>query len=159
MDNYQKAIQEMISLFGRDHQFCLATFSGDVPSQRFVDTYFDGGSFYVVTYALSQKVKELSANPNVSLCGRRMHSFSGRAYNIGHPLAPENAAIREKLVKVFGSWYFLHNNEQDVNMCYIRIDPLRGFFHRDGFGYSVDFVSRTADIAPFSLNTVFTEEV
>lgn len=158
MSDFQNAVKSMQELFSRDYQFALATSSSNVPSLRFVDTYFDGECFYVVTYAFSQKVKEISENPNVAVCSRKMHSFSGKAYNIGHPLLPENSAIREELIKVFESWYFRHNNENDSNMCYIKIKPTKGFFHKDGIGYKIDFEEKTVDTFPFSCDIAFTEE-
>lgn len=158
MNEFECAVKIMKDLFSRDYQFALATSSDNVPSLRFVDTYFDGESFYIVTYALSQKVKDISKNPNVSLCARKMHSFSGKAYNIGHPLDEKNSEIREKLIKVFEPWYFAHNNEQDENMCYVRIEPTSGFFHKDGKGYKVDFSKRSVESFPFKFDIVLTEE-
>ena len=158
MENYNKAISVMKDLFGRDYQFCLASVSGGVPSQRYVDAYFDGECFYVVAYGLSRKVKEIAENPDVSLCTRKMYSFTCKAYNIGHPLKPENSAIRAKLTKAFEKWYFLHNNEDDENMCYIRIEPVTGFFHKNEMGYSVDFADKKAEIVPFVCDVQYTEE-
>lgn len=148
----------MKELFGRDYRFALATVNGDIPSQRYVDTYFDGEYFYIVAYGFSQKVRDMRKNPNISLCTRSAHSFSGIAEIIGHPREPHNAAIRETLISVFEKWYFLHNNEDDENMCYIRVKPRAGFFHRDGTGYNVDFVNKTAQAVPFVFSVVLTED-
>lgn len=158
MSNFDRAIDVMTDFFGRDYQFCLATVSGDVPSQRYVDAFFDGENFYVVAYGLSRKVREISENLNVSLCCRRMHSFVGKAYNIGHPLKAENAAIRSKLIRGFEKWYFLHNNEEDENMCYLKIVPVSGFFHKDGIGYSIDFEKKTAEIVPFVTDICYVDD-
>ncbi len=158
MNEYEKAIQVMTEMFGRDYQFALATINGNAPYQRYVDTYFDGECFYVVAYGLSQKVRDIRRNPNVSLCTRNAHSFSGGAEVIGHPKDRHNAAIREKLIDVFEKWYFLHNNEDDDNLCYIRIKPQEGFFHKDGTGYTVDFVNKTAKAVPFAFSVVMTED-
>lgn len=158
MDAYETAIAVMKELFSRDYQFALATAKDHVPSLRFVDSYFDGSCFYIVTYGQSQKVKEIRENSSVALCGRKLHSFSGKAYDIGHPLKPENAEIREKLIEVFENWYFRHNNEADENMCYVRIEPGSGFFHKNGKGYKVDFVNRTAEEFPFDFDIALTEE-
>jgi general stress protein 26 len=158
MTDYENSIRVMIDLFGRDYQFALSTDKNNIPSSRYVDTYFDGESFYVVTYGLSKKAAEIADNPNVSLCCSRMHAFSGKAYNIGHPLIPENAGIRSALTKAFEPWYFKHNNEADENMCYIRIDPTAGFFHKDGTGYKIDFTEKTVKTFPFTFDTVLTEE-
>jgi len=148
MGDYEKAMKVMKELFARDYQFALATVKDNIPSVRFVDTYYEDGSFYVVTYSLSQKVQALTANSHVSLCND-MYRFNGNAYNIGHPLLPENAPIRLKLIKEFEPWYFAHNNENDEHMCYVRIDLKDGFFYKDGTGYKVDFIEKMAEQFPF----------
>jgi len=148
----------METLLARDCQFALATAENGVPSLRYVDMFFDGGCFYVVTHAGSRKVREIEQNPRVALCNRRFFAFSGVARNIGHPLKPENRAIRAKLVEAFRPWYFKHNDEADEGMCYLRIEPETGFFHRDGTGYKMDFVRKTANAFPFAFDTVLTED-
>ena len=147
----------MIELFGRDYQFALSTAKNNIPSSRYVDTYFDGKSFYVATHRLSQKAVEIAENPNISLCCQKMHAFSGQAKSIGHPLNLENAEIRSALTKAFEPWYFKHNNESDENMCYIRIDPTAGFFHKDGIGYKIHFTKKTVKAFPFTFDTVLIE--
>lgn len=145
-------------MFSKDYQFTFATTDNNVPSLRYVDTYFDGKYFYVMTYGTSQKVKEISLNLDVALCSRKMHAFSGKAYNIGHPLLKENEKIREKLIKVFESWYFKHNNENDKEMCYLKIKPSTGFFHKDGTAYKINFTEKTVIDFPFLFDTVLTED-
>lgn len=158
MEQYMFAMNIMRELFSKDYQFAMATCADNVPSLRYVDTYFDGEYFYIATYAKSQKVTESAQNPNVSLCARKMHAFSGIAENIGHPLSPSNRAIRDKIAVVFSAWYFAHNNEEDENMCFLRIRPTTGFFHKDGTGYKVDFNNKTVVTFPFSFTTVLAEE-
>ncbi len=151
MSNYEKAIMVMNDLFAKDYQFALATVEGNKPSVRIVDTYYESGSFYIVTYAQSQKVQELTENPKVSLCND-MYRFDGNAMNIGHPLKPDNKELREKLIKVFEPWYFAHNNEDDENMCYVKIELSKGFFYKDGSGYRVDFHTKEAEEIPFEFD-------
>ncbi len=158
MTDYENAISVMKELFGRDYQFALSTARNTIPSSRYVDTYFDGESFYIVTHKLSRKAAEIADNPNVSLCCQRMHAFSGQAYLIGHPLDPENAAIRSALIKAFEAWYFKHNNEADGNMCYIKINPTAGFCQKDGVGYKINFTERTVQAFPFTFNMVLIRE-
>lgn len=148
MNVFEKSMEVMNRLFSKDYQFALATANKNVPSVRFVDTYYEDSNFYIVTYAKSQKVKEIEQNPNVSLCNKQ-YRFSGLAYNIGHPLESQNTKIREKLIKVFEPWYFAHNNEKDENMCYLRIEITNGFFYQNGVGYIVDFKKEEAKEFPF----------
>jgi len=150
MSDFEKAMSVLAELFGKDCVFALATAGDNVPSVRMVDMYYENGAFYVVTYANSAKVRELEANGRVSMCVNG-HRFSGAARNIGHPLSPNNAAIRQSLTRVFAPWYFRHNDEDDEKMCYVRIEPHRGFFYHDGTGYDVDFKIKEAKSFPFDL--------
>lgn len=149
MTAYDKSLEVLNSLFNKDCTFVLATSAENCPSQRVVDTYLCGRAFWIVTYALSNKVKELRVNPNVSLCND-FYTFKGKAYDMGHPLEEKNGEIREKLIKVFEPWYFAHNNENDENMCYVKVELEEGFFHKDGIGYKVDFVEKQAKEMPFA---------
>ena len=150
MKIYEKAMSVMNELFAKDYQFAIATTKDNIPSVRFVDTYFEDNSFYVVTYSNSQKVQELEINSDVSLCNG-FYRFTGNAYNIGHPLLSENRELREKLIKIFEPWYFAHNNENHETMCYVKIELKEGFFYKDGLGYKVNFQLREAEEFPFNL--------
>ncbi len=158
MEAYLEALTVMDDLFGRDYQFAMAATGASGPSVRYVDTLWADGCFYIATHQASRKVKETALEPRVSLCARKMYTFSGRAENIGHPLKPENSAIRQLLTEAFSAWYFRHNNENDPGMCYLRIRPESGFFHRDGVGYRVDFTRQTAEIFPFAFDTALTQD-
>jgi len=156
MEVFEKSLKVMNELFARDYQFAFATANNNIPSIRFVDTYFDDGCFYIVTYAKSKKVKELEVNKNVSLCNK-LYNFRGVAYNLGHPLKPENSEIREKLISAFEPWYFEHNNENDENMCYVKVELTNGFFYKNGTGFKVDFMAQKADEFPFEYDIVTIE--
>jgi hypothetical protein len=82
--------------------------------------------------------------------------FNGKAYDMGHPLKEENLEIRRELIKVFEPWYFAHNDENDENMCYVRIDLESGFFNKDGKAYKVDFINKTTSVFPFEVDIVIT---
>ena len=158
MNAYDDAMKVLRDLFGRDCLFALATSASDSVSVRFIDTCFDGDGFYVVTYRCSQKMVQIASNPNVALASLNMHRFDGTAVDLGHPLSPENSAIREKLIRVFEPWYFKHNDENDKNMAYMKIVPSNGFFHKDGTGYKVDFSNKTAEAFPFVSDISVSEE-
>lgn len=150
-DVYNESLMVMNELFAKDYTLALATSRENVPSVRFVDTFYDDGAFYIVTHAKSQKVVEIEANSSVSLCNK-LYRFSGIANNIGHPLAEQNKNIREKLIKVFESWYFAHNNENDEAMCYVKVELEQGFYYKDGTGYKVNFLQQKADKFPFDFD-------
>ena len=149
MVSYNDSLKVLDDLFGKDCTFTLATVQNNIPSQRVVDTYYHDGIFWVVTYGQSNKVKDIKVNPDVSICNT-FHTFKGKAYYAGHPLLEENKDIREKLIKVFEPWYFAHNNEKDEEMCYVKIVPEAGFFHKDATGYIIDFNEKTVKDIPFS---------
>lgn len=142
---YHTALNE---LFGKDCTFMLATCAEDLPTLRVVNTYFDGEVFWIVTNNTTQKVQQIMKNPNAVLCNN-FHKFEGKAYNIGHPLLEENVRVREKLKIEFEAWYFSHN-EEDARMCFVKFVPESGFFHKDGFGYCVDFTDGSVKQIPFS---------
>jgi general stress protein 26 len=148
MDMYEKAMEVMEELFAKDCVFAMATAQDNRPSVRFVDTFFQDGSFFVVTHAKTQKVRELETNSHVAL-SNHFYRFSGYAHNIGHPLTPENQELRSKLIEVFEPWYFPHNDENDQDMCYVRIELVEGFFCKDGMGYAVNFLEKMVEVFPF----------
>ncbi len=156
MITLEKSLKVLEELFAKDYQFALATTNDNVPSVRFIDAFYNNGAFYTVTYANSQKVIEMEANPRVAMCNK-LYRFSGLAYNIGHPFKEGNDEIRTKLIKAFESWYFKHNNENDENMCYIKIELSHGFFYKDGMGYDVDFASKKVAEFPFEFDIVLIE--
>lgn len=151
MNVYEKSIQVLTELFSKDCTFSLATVKEDMPAVRVVDTYYENGVFWIVTYAKSNKVNEITANPKVALCNN-FYSFKGKAFNVGHPLDKANQEIREKLIEVFKPWYFAHNNEDDENMCYVKVELENGFFYKDGKGYKVQFTDKNAEEFPFNID-------
>ncbi len=146
--NYEECLGVMTGLFGKDFMFSFATVKDNLPSVRVVDTYYDNEAFWIVTYSKSNKVIEIESNANVALC-KNLYTFKGKAFNVGHPLDVKNREIREKLIKVFEPWYFLHNNEKDINMCYVKFVPETGFFYKDGTGYKANFMNKEAEKFPF----------
>ena len=82
--------------FGKDSLIALATVDGDIPAVRTVNTVYIDGAFYVVTYALSGKMKQIAKNPTVAICGD-WFTAHGVGENLGHVLLEENQNIMEKL--------------------------------------------------------------
>ena len=58
-----KALME--ERFGRDSIIALATMDGERPYVRYVNAYYEDGAFYVITYGLSNKMRQLKKNDNV----------------------------------------------------------------------------------------------
>ena len=125
--------------FGCDSLIALATADGGVPSVRTVNAYYEDGSFYVVTYALSNKMLQIGRNPAVAICGE-WFTAHGVGESLGHILAPENAGLADKLRAAFAEWYGNgHVNESDPNTCILRIRLTDGVLFSDGTRYDIDF--------------------
>ena len=125
--------------FGKDPLIALATVDGNHPAVRAVNSYYEDGCFYVVTYALSNKMMQIAANPAVSICGD-WFTAQGTGENLGHVLLPEHADIMDKLRTVFAEWYDNgHVNESDENTVLLRLRLTRGVLVSNGTRYDIDF--------------------
>ena len=63
----EKAQELLKERFGHDTLIALATVTDGIPSVRTVNSYYEDGKFYVITYAKSAKMKQIEANPNTCL--------------------------------------------------------------------------------------------
>lgn len=59
----------MIERFGKDTVVALATVENEVPYVRYVNAYYENGAFYIITYALSNKMKHMENNPTIAIAG------------------------------------------------------------------------------------------
>jgi hypothetical protein len=150
MEKYDIAIKIMNKRFGRDNPISIATMDGNRPSVRVVDGYYEDGAFYVVSYTLSNKMKQIKANPNVAVCGLEWFSGHGIGENLGWVRDEGNAAMMAKLREVFASWYTGgHVNEEDKNTCLLRVRLTDGVIidlenKYAQWQFNVDFVNKTA---------------
>ena len=125
--------------FGKDSLIALATVDGDVPAVRTVNTVYIDGAFYVVTYALSGKMKQIAKNPTVAICGD-WFTAHGVGENLGHVLLEENQNLMEKLRTAFSAWYNNgHTNEADPNTCLLKIRLTDGVLFSHGTRYDIEF--------------------
>lgn len=92
----------MMERFGHDNLIALATLDGDIPSVRTVNAYYEDGSFYVVTHALSGKMQQIEKNPKVAVCGD-WFTARGIGESMGHILRRENTALADKLRNAFAA--------------------------------------------------------
>lgn len=65
----QEAEKIMIERFGKDTIIALATTKNEVPYVRYVNAYYENSAFYMITYALSNKMKHIENNPTVAIAG------------------------------------------------------------------------------------------
>ena len=125
--------------FGKDSLIALATVEDGIPHVRTVDAVYIDGAFYVVTYALSGKCKQIAKNPTVAISGE-WFTAHGIGENLGHVLLPENRAVMDILRKAFAAWYNNgHTNEADPNTCLLKITLTDGVLFADGIRYAIEF--------------------
>ena len=144
MNHYKKANQVMDERLGRDTLISLATLDGDRPAVRIVNSYYEGGSFYTVTYALSGKMKQLQANPKAAICAE-WFTAHGIGENLGHVRDENNAERMDKLRAVFAQWYGNgHIHEADPNTCLLRVRLTDAVLLSHGTKYEIDFIKKSA---------------
>ncbi len=126
--------------FGHDTLTALATSFNNTPSVRSVNAYYEDGRFYVITYALSNKMKHIEKNPVVGICGD-WFTAHGVARDMGHVLDPRNEELMNKLREVFSSWYKNgHVNESDENTRILCIRLTDGVLMDKGKKYELKFL-------------------
>ena len=129
----------MTARFGHDSLIALATLDGDSPAVRTVNAYYKDGCFYIVTYALSGKMQQITNNPNIAICGD-WFTARGIGENLGHILRKENTDMAAKLRSAFASWYSNgHVNESDPNTIILRICLTEGVLFHHGTRYVIEF--------------------
>ena len=155
MNNYEEGLGLLEEKFGcgKDNAISLATIAREPgadgkprPVVRSVDAYYEDGTFYVVTYAKSNKMQQIAQNPEVSVAGcLEMFTAIGTGENLGWVLDPKNAELRTKLRTAFAAWYDMANNEQDENCCILAVHLTRGTLNINHWEklYHMDFVNKT----------------
>ena len=135
----QESTKLMVERFGRDTIIALATMDGGMPGVRYVNAYYEDGAFYVITYALSNKMRQIGKNPNVAIAGD-WFTAHGKGVNLGYFGREENAEIAGKLRKAFAEWIDNgHNNFSDTNTCILCIKLTDGVLFSHGTRYDIDF--------------------
>lgn len=125
----------MVERFGKDTVIALSTTENGIPSVRYVDAFYENGAFYVITYALSNKMKHIKNNPIVAIAGE-WFTAHGKGINLGYFGKPENKAIAEKLKIAFAGWIDNgHVNFDDENTIILRIELTDGLLLSHGTRY------------------------
>lgn len=131
--------QLMVERFGGDRVIALATMDEEKPDVRYVNAYYEDGAFYVITYGLSNKMKQLETNPNIAIAGD-WFTAHGTGVNLGFFGKEENTEIAEKLKKEFSAWIDNgHNNFSDENTCILCVRLTDGVLFSHGTRYDIDF--------------------
>ena len=93
----QEAKKIMDERFGHDTLLSLATTDQNIPYVRTVNAYYENGCFYIITYAASNKMKQIDHNPIVAVAGE-WFTAHGKGINLGWFCKKENHEIAQKLV-------------------------------------------------------------
>lgn len=134
-----KAQEIMNERFGCDNVIALATVDRTTPWVRGVNAYYEDRSFYVVTYALSNKMRQIGKNPAVAISGD-WFTAHGVGESLGSMSAPENADLADKLRVVFAEWLSNgHTDEADPNTIILRVRLTDGVLFSHGTRYDIDF--------------------
>lgn len=140
MEKLSKEIEKILTeRFGKDSLIALATAVNGIPYVRTVDAFYEDGAFYVLTHALSGKMKQIEQNPTVSVAGE-WFTAQGRGVNLGYFGKAENSRIADKMRQVFSVWIDNgHNDFSDVNTCILCIKLTSGILFSNGVRFEIDF--------------------
>lgn len=129
----------LIERFGNDNIIALATTMDNKPYVRSVNSFYENGSFYVLTYGLSNKMKQIHQNPCVAIAGD-WFTANGQGINLGYFGDKENKKIADKMFVIFSEWINNgHNNFEDKNTCILQIKLTDGVLFSQGTRYDIDF--------------------
>ena len=149
MNKYDDAVNIMMERYNKDEIWSVATANGKKQDVRFVGGFYEDGAVYTVTYTLSNKMKQIEANPEVAVCS---FWFTGHGIgeNLGWVRDEKNAETMKRVRVAFAEWYDNgHTDEDDPNTCLLRIRLTDGVIidHEKKYGafrYEVDFVNKSA---------------
>ena len=128
----QEAEKIMMERFGKDTVLALSTVNNHMPYVRSVNAYYENSAFYIITYALSNKMKHMEQNPIVAIAGE-WFTAHGKGVNLGYFGKEENAEIANKLKKAFAEWIDNgHNNFDDENTIILRVELTDGLLFSHG---------------------------
>ena len=135
----QEAEKIMDERFGHDTLLSLATTDQNIPYVRTVNAYYEGGCFYIITYAASNKMKQIGNNPIVAVAGE-WFTAHGKGVNLGWFCKKENYEMAQKLRQTFSEWIDNgHNNFDDENTIILCVQLTEGILFSHGMRYDIDF--------------------
>lgn len=139
----EQAARIMAERFGRDCVIALATVGGGEPFVRYVNAYYEDGSFYVITHGLSRKMRQLRERPSAAIAGE-WFTRRAAAHDEGWFGDEKYAALAAKLRRVFAQWIDNgHNDFSDRNTIILRPELTSGVLMSHGTRYDIaDFASQ-----------------
>lgn len=121
--------------FEKDTVIALATAEDGIPYVRNVNAYYEDGAFYIITYSLSNKMKQLEKNPVAAIAGE-WFAAHGKGVNMGWFGKKENREVAGKLSDAFHEWIDNgHNDFDDENTIILCIELTDGVLFSHGTRY------------------------
>ena len=135
----QEAKKIMDERFGHDTLLSLATTDQNIPYVRTVNAYYEDRCFYIITYAASNKMKQIDHNPIVAVAGEWVTAH-GKGVNLGGVCKKEKHEMAQKLRQAFSEWIDNgHNNFDDENTIILCVQLTEGILFSHGMRYDIDF--------------------
>lgn len=140
MEKLNPQLEEILrERYGKDSIIAVATMKGEIPCVRYVNGFYMDRAFYVITYACSDKMRQIGENPTVAVAAE-WFTAHGKGVNLGWFRKEENTEIAEKLREAFAEWIDNgHNNFEDENTCILCIKLTDGVLLSHGTRYEIDF--------------------
>jgi general stress protein 26 len=154
MNYFEESLHIMKELYDHDVVMPLATTNDGKANLRVVNSYYKDKAFYITTYALSNKMKEIAINPYVAI-NHNLFIAHGVGKNIGNPLEENNKELREELRKVFCAFYDNHVNEKDPNTCILKITLNDAIVFAHDYKYVIDFKNQVSTREKCVIDIVF----
>lgn len=130
-----EAEKVMVERFGKDTIIALATTEHETPYVRYVNAYYEDGAFYIITHALSNKIKHIKDNSIVAIAGE-WFTAHGKGVSLGYFGKTENCLIAERLKKAFAEWIDNgHTDFGDENTIILRVELTDGLLLSHGTRY------------------------
>lgn len=125
----------MVERFGKDTIIALATIEQEVPYVRYVNAFYENSAFYIITHALSNKMKQMEQNPTIAIAGE-WFTAHGKGISLGYFGRKENRTIADKLKNAFAEWIDNgHNNFDDENTIILCVELTDGVLLSNGTRY------------------------
>ena len=125
--------------FGKDNVIALASVGEGEPYVRYVNAYYEERAFYIITYGLSNKIRQIEKNAAVSIAGE-WFTAKGKGGSLGHFGKHENVEMAKKLHEVVAEWIdYGHNDFTDENTIILKIELTEGVLFSQGKRYHIDF--------------------
>lgn len=153
---YEEAMKKLDKDYGnKDNLIILSTISLSTnpagkpqPAARIIDAVYIDGAYYVATYALSSKMKQIENNPEVFVCAMarsvtKNFTANGFGENLGWVRDEKNADIMTKVCDAL-KWFNLEG-QNDPNSCLLRIKLTYGVWYNPHKGQrtEVNFNDKT----------------